>query len=322
MGIIHLAPVGRSPGAVTVPLVYLKRLYEEQKTAGKRLEKSILSPSLGNPAEAVVLFVSDDIKRGRKDATAYDDTIYNQYGRRNAKQQLKRDAHVIDVIADFAKHELGDGKLSLYARVVNVEDFNNCFEAIAETAIALGRPDGLGKTLWANITGGTNILNAALLEVTFLSGLISRLYYIFAEGDERRYMQPWTDQHQRFLEHWQDIPVMKTTFDERYRLILLALAESNAAWDAQGLLDHLKQRSPERFDKITLERFEKQWLRKMDRDLDVDECTRQMRISEAGLEIVARMEDKLFLTLVQRSDEPQVDMAALRDKLEGYKVQL
>jgi hypothetical protein len=320
MGIIHLAPVGRSPGAVTVPLAYLKRLYEEQQTVGKRLEKSILSPGLGNPVEAVVLFVSEDIRRGRKDATAYPDIVYNYYGRRESKQPVEHDTNVVDLIQTFVAREFRDNKLTLYARVVNVEDFKDCFEAIAETAIALGRPDDLGKTLWANITGGTNVLNAALLEVTFLSGLISRLYYIFAEGDERRFMQPWTDQRERFMEHWQDIPVMKTTFDDRYREILLTLVESSRSWDAEGLLGHLQQRLPERFAKITLDRFEKQWLRKMDRDLDVDERTRQMRISEVGLEMVDRMEDRLFLTLVQRGDDPLVDTNVLRDKLDSWRV--
>ena len=47
MGIVHLAPVGRSPGAVTAPLAYLKRVYEAQEKQAARLPKSVLPRRLG-----------------------------------------------------------------------------------------------------------------------------------------------------------------------------------------------------------------------------------------------------------------------------------
>ena len=323
MGIIHLAPVGRSPGAVTTPLAHLKHVYEEQTAKGQQLEKSVLSPMLGYPVEAVVLFVSDDVRRGRKGATAYE-TVYNSYGARTPIRSYRAsdEANVIDIIGDFADRELSDGKLVLYARTVRGDDFNDCFQAIAEAVLALGRPDDLGKTLWANLTGGTNVLNAALLEVTFLSGLISSLYYIFANEDERKFLQPLSTDYRRFLDnHWQDIPVIKTTFDERYRRLLLMLAESEReSWDVDELLRHLQQTSPEWFGNETPDLFQKQWLRKMGRELELDVEASRVRITEAGYDAVARMEEELFHTLVQRGDSPLVDIQALRDKLEEYRI--
>jgi hypothetical protein len=323
MGIIHLAPVGRSPGAVTAPLAHLKHLYDEQTRTGQRLPESVLPRRSGYPVEAIVLFVSDEVHRGRKGATAYE-TIYNQYGSYTPiVSYAERDGvKVAEVIADFAEREVSDGKLSLYARVVNVNDFNDCFRAIAETALAFGRPDDLGKTLWANLTGGTNVLNAALLEVAFLSGLISSLYYIFVNEDERRFLQPLSTDYRRFLQsHWRDVPVVKTTFDERYRQLLLTMAESTQEWwEVSALFDHLRSRFPDLFGSITLELFQKQWLRKMSREVELDVEAGCVRITEAGYDTVARMEDGLFRTLVQRGEKPTVDAQVLRDELEKHRL--
>jgi hypothetical protein len=327
MGIIHLAPVGRSPGAVTAPLAHLKHVHDEQQRSGKRLEKSVLPRRLGYPVEQVVLFVPEEIYRGQKGSgTAYE-AIYNQYGSRTPTRVFpERDGvKVVDIIAEFAKRELSDGKLVLYARPVNVNNFDDCFRAIAEAVLALGRPDDLGKTLWANLTGGTNVLNAALLEVTFLSGLISSLYYIFVNPDEQKFLQPLSTDYRRFIDdHWRDVPVVKTTFDERYRQLLLFLTDHPVPWDTAELLARLQNQHPELFGSIQLELFGKQWLRKMSREIelesDPDGKISRIQITEAGYDAVARIEENLFRTLVQRGDTSLVDIQALRDKLEECRV--
>lgn len=102
MGIIHLAPVGRSPGAVTAALAHLKHVYDEQQRTGRRLEKSVLPRRLGYPVEQIVLFVSDDVYRGQSGSL---DTIYNSYGSHTTIQSYAaRDRiKVVDIIADFAE---------------------------------------------------------------------------------------------------------------------------------------------------------------------------------------------------------------------------
>jgi hypothetical protein len=324
MGIIHLAPAGRSPGAVTAPLAYLKRLYDEQSKTGQRLPESVLPRRLGYPVEAIVLFVSDEVRRGCKGATAYDDTIYNQYGSRSpisGRQGICSDG-VVDIISDFAGRELSDGKLALYRRVVDVNDFNACFRSIAETALALGRPDDLGKTMWANLTGGTNVLNAALLEVTFLSGLIHSLYYVFVSEDERRFLQPLSTDYRRYLsDHWRNVPVVKTTFDEHYRRLLLMLAESQQEWwSVDALFSQMCNQFPNLFGTMTPELFQKQRLRKLSYEVELDVDAGRVKLTEAGYETVARIEEPLFRTLVQRGEQPQIDIQALRDALEHDRV--
>lgn len=326
MGIIHLAPVGLSPGAVTAPLAHLKHVYYEQQAAGKLLPKSILPRRLGYPVESIVLFVSDDAYRGHKGSKA-NETVYNSYGSRSNPVQIyeQNKVKVTDIIAEFAERELSDGKLSLYARRVDVNNFNDCFRAIAEVTLALGRPDALGKTLWANLTGGTNVLNAALLEVTFLSGLISTLYYIFTNGDEQKFLQPLSTDYWRFLEnHWRDVPVVKTNFDEHYRQLLLFLADNPEWWETDELLNWLRLELPELFGSMQLELFQKQWLRKMGREIEWDEGdnTRKIQISKAGRDTAKRIEEDLFRTLVQRGESPLVDIQKLRDEMESYRIDL
>lgn len=321
MGIIHLAPVGRSPGAVTAALAHLKHVYDEQQRTGKRLEKSVLPRRLGYPVEQIVLFVSEDVYRGRSGSL---NTTYNQYGAYTQIRSYpeKDKVKVVDIIAEFAEKELSDGKLALYARWVDVNNFEDCFRAITETVLALGRPDDLGKTLWANLTGGTNILNAALLEVTFLSGLINSLYYIFANPDEQKFLQPLNNDHRRFVaDHWRDVPLVKTAFDERYRHLLLFLVDHPDWWDTAELLERLQNSHPELFGSMELELFRKQWLRKMGREIEFDD-TNRVQITEPGYEAVSRIQEDLFYTLIQRGDAPLIDIQTLRDGLEQYRVKL
>jgi hypothetical protein len=323
MGIIHLAPVGRSPGAVTAPLAYLKYLYDEQTKRGEHLPDSVLPRRLGYPVEAIVLFVSEEIRRGSRDATAYE-TKYNQYGSRKVEKEFKGDNHkVVDIIAEFAQRELSDGKLALYCRVVDdINDFNPCFCSIAETTLALGRPDDLGKTLWANLTGGTNVLNAALLEVTFLSGLISSLYYIFVDEHDRCYLQPLSTDYRRYLkDHWRSVPIVKTAFDECYRRLLLVLAESQQEyWNVSELFAHMRDNFGDLFGSMTLDLFQKQWLRKMSYEVELDVEGGRVRLTEAGYEVVARIETPLFRALVRRGEKPDMDIQALRDSLEKDRI--
>lgn len=328
MGIVHLAPIGRSPGAVTAPLAYLKHLYNEQQRAGKRLEKSILPRRLGSPVEQILLFVSDEMKRGYKGHKAYE-TVHNIYGTYTAKHTYPQETEkVVDIITDFVERELSsEHKVAIFVRRVNVNDFNDCFRVIAETVLALGRPGDLGKTLWANLTGGTNILNTALLEVSFLSGLISHLYYIFTDREDQKYLQPFGgNDYRRFLDdHWRSVPTVKTNFDERYHQLLLYLVDQSDWIDTGTLLQKLQNLHPQSFSTMQLELFQKQWLRKMGNEIDWElnnsgNITGRIQITELGYDIVAQMEENLFKTLVQRGDAPLVDIQTLRENLERDKV--
>jgi len=218
MGIVHFAPVGTSPGAVTSALAYLKH-HETEVRGGYA----------GDIIESVVLFCSHEVKCGDRPA---DDYVWNDYGRpstRQGWQKPREGQNVIEVIRDFLEDEglLGDKGL-LYAWPVDVHHYESCFEAVARVTLAVARGDDTGKYVWANLTGGTNVLNAALMQVASLSGLIGRMYYTFIARDTaKRYLQPFSSDPSQFDFVW--LPLIKTIFDFGYYRVLGILLQ-NGEW--------------------------------------------------------------------------------------------
>lgn len=213
MGINHLMSVGTSPGAVTSALAYL--LHHERE---------YLPENEGSIVENVVLFFSYDVWKGD---TKADESIRNEYGKTKPGRIWSNSA-LGEVLAGYLPtSEIGarmrEERAKLYIWPVDVTDYDSCFEAIAKTTLALARADDTGKRLWVNITGGTNVLNAALMQVASLSGLVERIYYVFlANNDDRKYLNPPSEDEKRFRVSF--IPRVKTAYDERYYLILDRLA--------------------------------------------------------------------------------------------------
>jgi hypothetical protein len=148
---------------VTAALAYLK--YHQNETSFK---------VRGAIVEAVVLFPSWEVRQGEEGAP--EACILNDYGQLSKRREWKRGVAVLDVIRDFVKEEFR-GAVTLYYCPVTANEYDDCFDKLAKAILRFS--GGVGKHLWANLTGGPNIVNAALLEVSFLSGLISRLYYTF-----------------------------------------------------------------------------------------------------------------------------------------------
>ena len=146
MGIIHFAGLGRSPGAVTSGLAYLKHEYENRSEYGQIIE-------------GVVLFTSPEVADGTERAFEVE---HNEYGSLNVRQTWPRGkTNAVEIVSKFFKREIGQG--TIYCCPVDVNDFRACFEAVAKATLKFHRPGEVGKHIWANITGGTNPLNAALL---------------------------------------------------------------------------------------------------------------------------------------------------------------
>ena len=122
MGIVHFAPVGTSPGAVTSALAYLKRHEMEVKDSYE-----------GDIIESVVLFCSFEVDSGDRPA---DDYIWNDYGRRNHRHGWRSPQgaqNVIEIVRDFVVHEqFLVGKDRFCVLPVNVNRYEGCFEAVAK----------------------------------------------------------------------------------------------------------------------------------------------------------------------------------------------
>lgn len=315
MGVVHFAPLGTNPGAVTSALAYLQHNQDRPPFAGT---------FKGQIVESVVLFASSDVRRGQ---TPSNECIWNDYMSTNIRQRWReRDrTNAIDIAFDFIKREIAPGmpsKGSVYCWVVDPHNFDDCFEAAAKAALALGDPQGVGKNIWANLTGGTNVVNAALLEVAFLSGLISRIYYTFvADEGGRKYLQPIADDEARF--RWDEIGVVKTAFDEAYYTVLRQLAEKGDWCEDEELLGRLKGVDWKHFPaEMNIGTFRQQFLNKMDGN-ELERDTPEgyhVWLSERGRQMLQRINGPLFQTLVARGQEAQVDVEALRRELEEKRL--
>lgn len=290
MGVYHLAPVGTSPGAVTSALAYLKH--------NKNKPGFVVR---GEIVEAVVLFPSWEVRSGEEGIP--EECILNDYGRVNKHSSWKPRAAVLDVIRDFVNEEFGGG-VSLLCCPVKANDYDDCFEKIAK--VVLRYSAGVGKHLWANLTGGPNIVNAALLEVAFFSGLIARLYYTFLSDMRRygRYLRPPSENTNIF--DWREVPLVKIVFDEDYYSVLKALSDYGDWIKDEDLLSRLAREQPDRFGSETMDpkAFLRDFLNKMDgreaeREVLPDGTpTNRNRISPYGERTIKRLKSELFKVLL------------------------
>jgi hypothetical protein len=321
MGLVHFATVGTSPGAVTSALAYWQRHLEQH-----RRDYS------GDPVESVVVFCSHDVYNGERPA---DEFVWNTYGRTAARpgwQRLRTSPNVIAVIQDFLQDDQYGMRLAgghLYVWPVDVHDHDQCFEVIAKATLALARAEATGKYVWANLTGGTNILNAALVQVASFSGLIGNLHYIFLSNvDHRKYLLPPSNVEEAY--RVDAIPIVKTSFDAAYYRVLQVLQSDNGWWDDDELLNRLKSDDTvwEYFKDVELQPFRTQYLNRMDsreieRERQGDKKLHRVRLLKEGQAIRQRIEQPLFQALVRRGQDVDPELVdACRRELERKRIDM
>lgn len=283
MGIVHLAGIGRSPGAVTAALAYLKR------------EKPIPDEDI---VEEIILFTSQEIRNGEVKADEY---IWNQYGTTHGQKGRRRE-NVLGVVSEFLREGMLPPWGKMYVWIVDTNDFESCFEAVAKVIIAKGDPEGTGKHLWANLTGGTNVLNAAIIESAIFSGLIARLYYTFISKECERYLQP-SAKNRPDLFYFRWIPLYKVKFDDTYYEILRLYQEKGDWCEEKELLSRLKGKGWS----LDLHQLKTQYLNRMDgRELERDGS--RNRLSELGQQMLKLLDKPLYKALLRREERPPSDL--------------
>ena len=207
MGVVHFTGLGKSPGAVTSGLAYLKHE---------------IGPSFEDGAivEAVVIFTSKEVASGKEKSSPAEHNEYMKRAVRKTWTRGKRNA--VEIVNGFLQKSEFNGNVEVYLVQIDVNDFGECFEAVAKALLRFHSPGKVGKHIWANLTGGTNVLNAALIQSAYLSGLIPKLYYTFVANlrEDGKYLQPFSLNKREF--DYREIYVVPTTFDERYRYLLSA----------------------------------------------------------------------------------------------------
>lgn len=184
MGVWHISGLGKSPGALTVPMtgiyLLLKAAEEDEdkaceffETSGEwRQKEGILR---GFP-EGIVIFTSREV-------------IEKKFSRRSELKDrwfknTGKEISVPRVTCKFIRYlhrELFEqyDLPEIYYLAVDYRDFKKALPVIYHTVNALGTKGG--KELWANMVGGTNQINASILTAGSLSGAISRYYYYFEQ---------------------------------------------------------------------------------------------------------------------------------------------
>lgn len=313
MGVIHFSGLGKSPGAVTTGLSYLTHERED-------------SFEDGNIVEGVVIFTSPEISNGSE--PAYPGTTHNKYMERrivdrNVKQ---RTDNSLNLLAEYLYNERENGKF--YVCELDVNDFNACFQAIAKALLKFHHPGKTGKHIWGNITGGSNVLNAALMQTAYLSGLIPRLYYTFVANirDDGKYLQPFSRETSEF--DFRDIYVVKTIFDERYQAILEKLSDIGESdkehWIGScDLLSRLKQSDPI-FKEMQQKTFVRNYLnimpgieRKGNRADGQEDFN---RLSKEGYRILSMLKSPLFKALILQNEIMHEEILSLTTDLKIYEL--
>jgi hypothetical protein len=304
MGILHFAGLGKSPGAVTAGLSYLKHEIGD-------------SVEMGAIVESVVIFTSSAIAIG--DEPAYPDTTHNEYMQTTSRKTWTRDRHnVLNIVAEYLHREMGNGPF--YVCELDVNDFSACFETVAKATLKFHPPGAVGKHIWANITGGSNVLNAALMQTAYVSGFIARLYYTFVANvkEDGKYLQPFSHDERQF--DYREFYVLKTTFDERYQDVLEELEqvqkETPEQWiSSQDLLSRLKGKAKPGFAGLSLEAFQRDYLNTM---LGVQRKGSRVKgqqdancLSEDGCRILSLLRSPLFRALTRRDEFTSDEIAAL-----------
>jgi hypothetical protein len=314
MGVMHFAGLGKSPGAVTAGLSHLRHEIGD-------------SAEIGAIVEGVVIFTSPEIARGTE--PAYPGTVHNEYMQRAVcKTWPERMQNSLDIVAEYLHREMGSGPF--YICELDVNDFSACFEAVAKATLKFHRPGAVGKHIWANITGGSNVLNAALMQTAYVSGFIPRLYYTFVANvkEDGKYLQPFSRDESQF--DYREIYVLKTTFDERYQSILEELEqverETSGRWiSSQDLRSRLKGRGKPGFADLSLGAFQRDYLntmsglqRKGSRAEGQEDAN---RLSDEGRGILSLLRSPLFRALARQDEVTSDEIAALTADLEIRKLE-
>ncbi|MBC7092137.1 MAG: hypothetical protein H5T50_09580, partial [Nitrososphaeria archaeon] len=219
MGVWHLSGLGKSPGAVTVPLTYVYIMLKAA-SLGDRVAKEFFLTSgeygqefKGAP-EGLILFTSKEIIDGSIKGNARDDW-FRSCGdsvivRKAIAKYLFR---LLNYLRDssFTPFYGGDWIKDIYLVEVRHDNFDDCYFKIGVTVRAFR-----DKELWANMIGGTNQINYALLISGSLFAAIQRYYYIFQSQTELLHpdikisdLENLSVVVKRLFDMWHELPIFQ-----------------------------------------------------------------------------------------------------------------
>lgn len=228
MGVYHLMGLGRSVGVVTGPLTYLAHRYQRWNAddrhffarSGEMTQRQH-GEKVGD-VQGLVLFTSREVLEGKTHAFGFVD---NPPGR-VAKGPGQKGGPIKDVLCKLLRCEwpaISGGRRAgtIFWCEVDRRDIHRTYERVAQVVAALAGVGGQGKEVWANLTGGNNVINIALELTAMLSGDVARLYYVQAENPDAEKCVRYTAENG----YWVELPVMPLTLGSLSQIIIQLLAE-------------------------------------------------------------------------------------------------
>ncbi|MBI4377979.1 MAG: hypothetical protein HY578_02660 [Nitrospinae bacterium] len=186
MGVFHLSGLGLNPGAVTVPLTYIYFLLKQSKEGDPASQQFFAysgekQERLKGKPEALIFFTSKEVITGKFQREISDELF-----------RTKKQGSACLTISEYISNMIKSLRLSndlygrygvkyLYAIEVNINDFGDCYKKIYLTMKGLE-----DKEIECNLIGGTNQINLSLMLAGSMTGVTSRLYYVFEKEEDVR----------------------------------------------------------------------------------------------------------------------------------------
>ena len=228
MGVYHLMGLGRSPGTVIGPLTFLAHRYQrwnEEDQAFFARSGEVRQREAGEKVgdiQAIVLFTTREVLTG---TVLTFDYVDNPPGR-VAKGPRISGGPMKEVLRRLLRREWpaisgGRPKGAVFWIEVDRRDIRTTYERVIRVVAALAGVGGQGKEMWANLTGGNNVLNFALELAATLSGTVARLYYVQAENPDAEKCVRFTTEDG----YWVELPVMPLALSPLTRAIIDLLVQ-------------------------------------------------------------------------------------------------
>jgi hypothetical protein len=251
MGVYHFMGLGRSVGVVSSAVSYIAARFQRNNADDREFFASsgeVNQTAQRGDAQALVLFTTPEVREGRANGLCFE-YVANVIGQKQGR--AAKDEPMPQALKNLMTDELrllagGRGEIDVYWCDFNRNDATETFERVSRV-MAAAKPRGeLGKEVWINLTGGTNVLNLSLQLAASLSGASARLYYLLADDIKlARSSLPvgkiGTDED-RF---WVELPLIYLAFDSAHRAALEELELIGAPISESDLLSRLKGRSPD-----------------------------------------------------------------------------
>lgn len=196
MGVYHLMGLGRSAGAITGPLSYLAHRFTRWEPddqsffarSGEAVQRE-QGQKVGD-VQSIVLFTTPEVLKGHDSATnrpfhafSYIDNLAGkEHGQEYGREKSVPMKEVLRSLLKMEWRKISGGRKegSIFWVEIDRRDISLTYERIIKVVTALAGVGGQGKEIWANLTGGNNVINFALQLATTLSGDVARLYYVQA----------------------------------------------------------------------------------------------------------------------------------------------